>query len=217
MALPFNEPKIARNPLYIHPRILSVLESIIDHVDHQSSGTITAKVISTHRSPEEQFELFKKGRVFRNGSWIRVPNRPHVTNIDGFSRLSRHNYLPCLACDFGLFRGATFLTDDADYDMIGPPARAAGLNWGGDWTRFVDKPHVQLDQNQMFKKSFIKDVALQWQRYLKISGVYKGQMDGIFGNVSRAALLEATGIDTRTPQAWEILFRKFGQLPGENF
>ena len=111
---------------------------------------------------------------------------------------------------FGLFRGIKYLQDDASYNIVGLAAKEAGLNWGGDWRSFKDKPHVQLDKNQMFKSSFIKDVALQWQRYLKMSGSYSDSLDGIFGSNSKKALKVVTGFDERTPEAWEALFRQFG-------
>lgn len=198
--------------MFVHPRILEVLEQIIDRIDNESNGEIKAKVLSTNRTPQEQFELFKKGREFRNGNWVKIRGGRHVTNIDGFSKMSRHNYLPSLACDFGLFRGGKYLLDDASYNIIGLAAKDAGLNWGGDWRSFKDKPHVQLNKNQMFKSSFIKDVALQWQRYLKMSGSYTDSLDGIFGKNSKKALKEVTGFDGQSPEAWKSLFRQFGPL-----
>jgi peptidoglycan L-alanyl-D-glutamate endopeptidase CwlK len=212
MALSFDHPNRDRNPLYLHPRILGELEQLMERISEAGGGEFEVKVLSTHRTPQEQFELFKKGRVFRNGSWVKIPGGNSVTNIDGHSKLSRHNYLPALACDFGLFRGREYIQADEPYDIIGPPAREAGFGWGGDWQSFKDKPHIQLEPKDMFKGSFVKDVALQWQRYLQMAGTYTGNLDGIFGDKSSAALRDVTGFDQRTAEGWEALFRQFGPL-----
>jgi len=56
-------------------------------------------VIYGNRTAEEQFELFKQGREFKNGVWIKTGKQPTVTNCDGITILSNHNYSPSKAVD----------------------------------------------------------------------------------------------------------------------
>lgn len=59
---------------------------------------------------------------------------------------SPHNFKPSLAVDF--FR--LTLAGGASFDrpwfiaVLGPAARGAGLEWGGDWRSFKDYPHVEV-------------------------------------------------------------------------
>jgi len=70
------------------------LYNIITNADRD----IKMKVFSTHRTPEEQFELFKKGREQnKKGEWI-VTGKV-VTYKDGYIKQSKHNRFPSLAVD----------------------------------------------------------------------------------------------------------------------
>lgn len=97
---------------------------------------LDAKVISGHRSYEEQQVLYNKGRT--------APG-PKVTNAPpGFSN---HNFQ--VACDLGLFDGSEYVdgrggdTANKIYRVIANTVETEGLNlaWGGHWSRFPDPPH----------------------------------------------------------------------------
>ena len=51
------------------------------------------------RSPEEQFELYKKGRKEVDDKWLVEDSRKIVTYKDGYLKKSKHNYIPSLAVD----------------------------------------------------------------------------------------------------------------------
>ena len=90
------------------------------------------KVIEGTRSYARQNDLYAQGRTKKGAK---------VTNARGGS--SWHNF--GLACDFGLFRGKTYLEDGKAYITVGQLAQAIpGLEWGGSWTSLKDYPHVQL-------------------------------------------------------------------------
>ena len=202
-----------REPRYIHPFILKQLEDILNAINAKLPPNHKAKMISAHRTPAEQFELFKKGRAFINGEWqIQRSNGKIVTNLDGFIKLSRHNYLPCTAIDIGLFEGNTYLEESDLYKHVAV-GKEFGLDWGGDWVRFTDRPHLEIPLSAFFKKNIQKDIGLVWQKYLVKDGTYGGVLDGIFGTKSLEALKISTGEDDRTIKAWDLLFEKFG--PGE--
>ncbi len=96
-----------RDPQYLHPYLYHRFEKILLAIQSRLPAGHTAKIIATHRSPEDQFLLFKQGRTFRNGSWVRTG--AIVTQLDGFVKKSRHNGLPATAFDTGIFSNNVYL------------------------------------------------------------------------------------------------------------
>ena len=103
-------------------------------------------VTATYRSPQEQAALYRKGRVLIGGTWVidDNPTTSVVTNIDGMSKLSRHNSQPAEALDFAVLIGGKVSWDAREYHPVGVLAKARGLVWGGDWVRLRDYPHLEL-------------------------------------------------------------------------
>jgi peptidoglycan L-alanyl-D-glutamate endopeptidase CwlK len=104
------------------------------------------KLTCTHRSPEEQFELFKKGRKeTSDGRWV-VDNRNEVvTYLDGKRILSRHNYYPSQAFDVAVITPSKELSwNESYYHQFPVIAEKLGLVNGGSWSTFKDWPHFQL-------------------------------------------------------------------------
>jgi peptidoglycan L-alanyl-D-glutamate endopeptidase CwlK len=198
-----------RDPKYLHPYIHTRLQTILDSINAKLPVNHSAKMISAHRTPADQFELFKQGRVFRNGSWVKVGNV--VTHLDGFVKLSRHNYLGGTAFDIGIFDGNTYLGNSKHYKHVREGVKQ-GLEWGGDWVTFKDQPHLEIPSSLFFKNNIQKDCGLIWQQYLKKAGTYTKSLDGIFGIESHKALKAATGEDTRNMKAWDKLFDRFGVI-----
>lgn len=100
-------------------------------VQKAAANGITIKVISGHRSYEEQDALYAKGRT--------TPG-PKVTNAKGGH--SNHNF--GIAFDVGVFSGSSYLGDSPKYKAVGVLGMDMGLEWGGNWTSIVDQPHFQL-------------------------------------------------------------------------
>lgn len=92
-------------------------------------------VTCTYRSPEEQWELYQQGRT--------KPGQI-VTQIDGKTKKSNHNYNPSRAIDFAVIIGGKITWDDKEYKVVGPYMERHGLIWGGSWPNFKDYPHVEL-------------------------------------------------------------------------
>ncbi len=85
------------------------------------------RIICGTRTYGEQDALFNK--------------RPRVTKARGGR--SWHNF--GLAWDFGVFQGKHYLDESPIYELAGRCAdKVKGVEWGGDWTAFVDRPHLQL-------------------------------------------------------------------------
>ena len=91
-------------------------------------------ISETWRSVEEQNRLYEQGRT-RPGKI--------VTNAKGSSYSSMHQWY--IAFDFYRNDGRGAYDDsDAFFTKVGSLGRALGLEWGGDWSDPVDKPHFQL-------------------------------------------------------------------------
>jgi hypothetical protein len=109
----------------IHPELLRRVEKMIELA---KAAGFDLRVVSGYRSHAEQDKLFRK--------------HPKVTNARGGQ--SWHNF--GLACDMAPFIGGKVCYDEKlfDWSNIGKWAAACGLEWGGSWRRFKDRPHVQL-------------------------------------------------------------------------
>lgn len=90
---------------------------------------IRVKLVSGYRSFEEQNRLYALGRT--------KPGRIVTKARGGYSW---HNF--GLAADYAFISGGQ-LTWNGPWKLFGRIARECGLEWGGDWRKFPDRPHVQ--------------------------------------------------------------------------
>lgn len=99
---------------------------------------VLARIISGTRSYAEQNALFTKGRFGNPG--------PKVTNARGGQ--SNHNF--GIAWDIGIFTPqGGYVQADGPYVQaaaLGMAGTHGEIEWGGNWTSFVDLPHYQLAQ-----------------------------------------------------------------------
>ena len=93
---------------------------------------ISARILSGTRTYAEQNSLYRKGR-FGDTSAI-------VTNARGGH--SNHNF--GIAWDIGIFENGKYLGNSPLYGQAAAVGKGPGIEWGGDWTSFVDQPHYQL-------------------------------------------------------------------------
>ena len=124
------KPSSEKRLQQLHPALASAVRAIV--ADLASRG-IVVEVVQGLRTYKEQDELYAKGRT--------KPG-PIVTQARGGQ--SNHNF--GLAVDL-----CPFTNDKPDWNApmsvwaaIGASAEAHGLEWGGSWKKFLDKPHVQL-------------------------------------------------------------------------
>jgi len=92
------------------------------------------KITSTYRTWAEQDALYEQGRS--------KPGKK-VTNAQG--GYSWHNYK--VAADLCFTTGDPF-GETQPWDMYGTVAQMYGLEWGGSWSSFPDKPHIQMTYGQ---------------------------------------------------------------------
>ena len=126
---------------------LSTASENLQRLFNEVIKEIDCTVICGHRSPEEQFELYKKGRVNKDFKWIVVDKSKVVTNIDGRAKKSNHNYLPSKAVDVVPY--PLDWNDIAAFKKLGEvvkrKAKELGIkiSWGGDWQTLKDYPHYE--------------------------------------------------------------------------
>jgi peptidoglycan L-alanyl-D-glutamate endopeptidase CwlK len=106
----------------------------------KTDTAFTYRILSGTRTYAEQDALFAIGRT------VDLNRRP-VTKARGGQ--SNHNF--GIAWDVGIFKDGHYLTgdtasEDKVYVALGKHIMQAmtGLEWGGNWPSFPDKPHYQL-------------------------------------------------------------------------
>lgn len=125
-----------------HPDLQKVMNEAIKHMDFV--------VLAGYRTPNEQFELYKKGRTFQGGKWVKTGTT--VTNLDGKTKLSNHNYSPSLAIDIAPYKpdiGIDWNDTDSFHklsDIVLKVAKQLNIDiiWGGSWKSFPDLPHFEI-------------------------------------------------------------------------
>jgi peptidoglycan L-alanyl-D-glutamate endopeptidase CwlK len=124
------KPSSEKRLQQLHPALAAAVRAIVAEL---AARGLVVEVVQGLRSYKEQDELYAKGRT-RPG--------PIVTQARGGQ--SNHNF--GLAVDL-----CPFTNDKPDWNApisvwaaIGASAEAHGLEWGGTWKKFLDKPHVQL-------------------------------------------------------------------------
>ena len=105
-----------------------------EFLDRVRRAGIGARIISGTRTYAMQNALYRQGRFGNTG--------PIVTKARGGQ--SNHNF--GIAWDIGIFTaGGGYIQDSAAYDDVARAGMSGELEWGGDWTTFVDRPHYQLN------------------------------------------------------------------------
>ena len=114
----------------VHPELATRIRAMIDAL---AQGGINIEVVQGLRTVAEQDALFAQGRT-KPGSV--------VTNARGGQ--SNHNY--GLAVDVVPFTDGkpNWNAPNSVWMAIGQEGGKVGLEWGGNWKKFIDKPHLQL-------------------------------------------------------------------------
>jgi peptidoglycan L-alanyl-D-glutamate endopeptidase CwlK len=125
------DTRTERNIMTLLPKAQEAARIFMRSVQGLGPGVIV-RIISGTRTYAEQNEIFKIGR-FGNPGKI-------VTKARGGQ--SNHNF--GIAWDIGIFQGGTYLKESPLYAQAAKAALPKGVEWGGNWKGFVDRPHYQL-------------------------------------------------------------------------
>ena len=113
----------------VHPELATRVTLLIETLAREG---MVVEVVQGLRTFAEQDALFALGRT--------KPGQIVTTARGG---MSNHNYgLAVDLCPF--LNGRPQWKDNEGFIRIGVEATKLGLEWGGSWRKFIDKPHVQL-------------------------------------------------------------------------
>lgn len=183
----------SRNITDLHPVLQNICKR---HIKQCAELGVTITVTSTLRDDEYQRHLYDQGRSRPGG----IVTNMSVTGAHGLG----------LAYDVVPVVNKKAVWDDHSlWKIIGDVGKELGLVWGGDWTKFIDKPHFELTAGLKFldlragKRPFwfkggymytrvLKlndrgDDVRDMQRILKRDG-HKISIDGQFGPATLAAV-----------------------------
>jgi hypothetical protein len=118
---------------YCTKELKRLLERLEKAVEQEYACRRQLIVTCSHRSVQEQFELWQLGRVCVEGIWIDNPDARRVTNFDGRTVLSKHNFHPTHAFDFYMREHGKPLADPLEYVFVGSVIQDLGFVWGGTW------------------------------------------------------------------------------------
>jgi peptidoglycan L-alanyl-D-glutamate endopeptidase CwlK len=114
----------------VHPELASRVRAVAAAL---AQGGINIEVVQGLRTIAEQDALFAQGRT-----------KPGLVVTRARGGQSNHNY--GLAVDVVPFTGGKPQWDapNSVWVAIGAEGGKQGLEWGGSWKKFIDKPHLQL-------------------------------------------------------------------------
>lgn len=153
---------------WVYPEIRLRVGQVID--DMAEEGHVVF-AYSGHRSWEDQEALYNLGRSKES----KEKGERIVTNALPGSSL--HNY--GMAVDVAFKRGSMSpWSEEHPWKLLGEKVRANKLQWGGDWERFPDRPHIYKDYGlrlYQLKNFYSKDkLVTVWTEIDKIRGVKPG-------------------------------------------
>lgn len=120
---------MSRDRNLLHPELNEKLDELIEKCE--KAGLII-KITDCVRTKAEQDALYAQGRT-KAGAIVTNVKYPN----------SMHNW--GIAADFCRNDGKGAYNDsDGFFTKVGVIAENIGLEWGGRWTSFVDKPHLQM-------------------------------------------------------------------------
>ena len=103
----------------------------------------------THRAPEEQLALYKKGRKLIEGQWVADGDGSKiVTHRDGYKLISKHNEYPARAFDVALINPqGKAAWDNAEWGALPELCKKLDLVSGLTWSKLRDGPHVETEKH----------------------------------------------------------------------
>lgn len=132
-----------RSTRQLHPDLQVIIPIFLYECSKQN---LQVRITECFRTVAEQEALYAQGRTTPGSI---------VTNCKGSEYSSPHQW----GVAFDICRNdGKYAYDDSDgwFEKVGKIGRSLGLQWGGVWSDFVDKPHFQLD---IFFDSKIQTVA----------------------------------------------------------
>jgi len=124
---------VSRDITMCHPQLQLLANKLVTECKKQG---LIVKLGECFRSVAEQDALYAQGRTTKGSI---------VTNARGTSYSSMHQW----GVAFDVIRNdgkGAYNDSDNWFSKVAKIGKSLGLEWGGDWTSPVDKPHFQLPQ-----------------------------------------------------------------------
>lgn len=119
-----------KNIATLHPKVQPYARALIQKAAAKGWKFVVTSGLRTYA---EQDAIYAIGRT------TQLNESPKTQARGGFSN---HNF--GIAFDVTLFNGSQPVWDSPLYDALAVIATELGLEWGGSWKSFKDKPHYQL-------------------------------------------------------------------------
>lgn len=124
---------MGRDTTKLKPELQKIIPEFLNRC--RKNG-LEVRITETYRTSEEQDTLYAQGRT--------IPGII-VTSCRGCDYASHHQWGTAFDFCRNDGRGA-FDDSDGFFTKVGRIGERLGLEWGGSWTGFVDRPHLQLKQ-----------------------------------------------------------------------
>ena len=124
---------MSRDITMCHPQLQLLANKLVTECKKQG---LIVKLGECFRSVAEQDALYAQGRTTKGSI---------VTNARGTSYSSMHQW----GVAFDVIRNdgkGAYNDSDNWFSKVAKIGKSLGLEWGGDWTSPVDKPHFQIPQ-----------------------------------------------------------------------
>lgn len=159
---------MSRDITLLHPEVQNIIPKFLEECKKQN---LIVKITDTLRTKQEQDDLYAQGRT-KPGKIVTQVKYPY----------SNHNW----GMAFDICRNdGTWAYNDADgwFKKVGKIGNKFGLEWGGDWKDFPDKPHFELtkygstkqliNKYGMPEKFKITWKSLEVKKYMFVNRNYK--------------------------------------------
>lgn len=107
------------------------------------------RVVEGFRSVQKQDELYAQGRT-----------KPGAIVTTARGGESFHNY--GVAVDF-VFRKEGYNATQKQWEILGKVGESVGFEWGGRWTKFVDRPHFEMKLG--YTLNDFQQNKVDWKRF----------------------------------------------------
>ncbi len=121
--------------------VKSELAAKVSHlIELAAAEGVQLHITDGFRSPEEQNKLYAQGRTTKGKI---------VTYKKGGQ--SRHNLGEAVDV-VPIINGQPSWSESFNWSRIGKWAAQVGLDWGGNWKTFKDRPHLELPKKKTLKE-----------------------------------------------------------------
>lgn len=119
---------MSREISLLHPELQTKCQELIKRCKDEGIDIVISQTL---RTKQEQDEIYAQGRTKPGNivSNVKYPNSMHCWGV---------------AFDVAVIINGQASWIAAHFDVVGPIGEALGLEWGGRWQNFPDKPHFQL-------------------------------------------------------------------------